>query len=63
MEYLKLRAIRVHFPCGVAELICDFAKSTAVPYDSWAASVPLLPEYDCNGHYGQLPMCPLYVIS
>ena len=58
MESLKLRAVRLHFPSGVAELICAFAKPTPVPYDSWALWQNV-PEFDRSGNYGCVPMCPV----
>ena len=58
MNYLKLRAVKLYFPFGVAELICAFSAPTYAPYDSWALWQEV-PEYDMHGDYGQLPMCPV----
>ena len=53
-----LKLLRLHFPYGVAELISAFAKPTPVPYDSWALWQEV-PEFDCSGNYGFVPMCPV----
>jgi hypothetical protein len=58
MESLKLCAVKDYFPFGIAELICEFAKPTPAPYDSWALWA-FVPEFDCNGNYGHLPMSPI----
>ena len=64
MEELKLCAVKDFVPVlELARLICDFAKPTPAPYWDWAKNpmyvcLPLLdvPEYDCFGNYGHLPM-------
>ena len=61
MEELKLCAVKDFVPVlELARLICDFAKPTPAPYWDWAQS-PMyvcleVPEYDCFGNYGHLPM-------
>ena len=58
METFKLCVLKEFFPFCIAELICEFAKPLPAPYDSWALWQEV-PEFDCMGNYGQLPMCPV----
>ena len=57
MRFFEIQMlIREKFPAGVRELILSFLKEPVVPWephDHW------IPEYDNQGNYGHVPMCPI----
>ena len=49
--------VREMFPLGVGDLVLSFLEPVAPwsPFDQWVH----VPEYDSQGYYGHVPMCPI----